>query len=646
VLRDFAAGRLPDYMVPSALVLLDAMPLTVNGKLDRSALPAPDFAATAGRAPATVMEEVLCGLFAEVLGLETVGAEDSFFELGGDSIMSMQLVSRARRAGVEITARQVFEQRTPAALATVASATGTSTGIQRVDVAVGEVPLTPAMRALIDQSGVEALAGGLFQSMLVSGEPELDFERLVRALGVLVDHHDILRARLEEASDAAGAVWRLHVPPAGSAPVADRVRRVDAAGLEGPELERLIGDETRAAAARLDPYAGVMLQAVWFDAGPRTAGHVLLVGHHLVVDGVSWRILLPDLAAAYRALAENEEPAPDPVGVSFRRWARELADRAVAAERVAELPVWKRILDGESGPDPLVGSRALDPARDLATTMRRTAVAVPPDVTHGLLTQVPSAFHAGVDDVLLAALALAVGAWRRGRGGGSRDDVLIDVEGHGREPLVEGMDLSRTVGWFTSMYPVRLDPGPVDVAEVLAGGAAAGRAVKRIKEQLREVPGDGLGFGMLRHLNPETACVLAELPQPQIGFNYLGRFTAGAATGPGAGEWQPAGEHALGGGASERMAAAHVLEAAAVAQDTPDGTELLLSFTWPRDLLGAADVDGLAAEWKAVLVGIAVHGALADAGGHTPSDFSLAGVSQDELDEFESMAKEIERGSR
>ncbi|MGW3152514.1 amino acid adenylation domain-containing protein, partial [Streptomyces sp. NPDC001177] len=548
LLQDFAADRLPDYMVPAAVVVLDALPVTANGKIDRGRLPAPDFARlTGGRGPATPDEKVLCALFGAVLGLERVGAEDSFFVLGGDSIMSMLLVSRARRAGLVVTARQVFEHRTPAALALVAErlpdaaapwADARATG-------VGEIPLTPVVRALEQRSGPDAMTRNFFQSLLLRAPQDLDVDRLVRALGKLVDHHDVLRARLEQD--------RLLVPPPGGVAVGGLVRRVDAFGLSGAELERLTGGEARAAGERLDPSAGVMVQAVWLDAGTQTSGRLLLVAHHLVVDGVSWRILLPDLAAAY----ERPDEALDPVGVSFRQWASMSTEDANSSERTGELSAWTRILDGGSG---WSVSGPLDPARDVAASMRQLTVAVPREVTSELLTRLPHAFHAGVEDVLLAALATAIAE----RQDGSEGWLLVDVEGHGREPLVEGMDLSRTVGWFTSVHPVRLEAGGVDFAEVRAGGPAAGRVLKRIKEQLRAVPGDGLGFGLLRYLNPETGPVLAELPVPQVGFNYLGRL----ANGTGANEdWQPVG--ALGGGADDRMVAAHALEAAALVRDLP-----------------------------------------------------------------------------
>jgi nonribosomal peptide synthetase CepB len=217
--------------------------------------------------------------------------------------------------------------------------------------------------------------------------------------------------------------------------------------------------------------------------------------------------------------------------------------------------------------------------------------------------------------------------------------VLIDVEGHGRVPLRPGMDLSRTVGWFTGVHPVRLDPGSADLAEVRSGGPAAGRLVKRIKEQLRATPSDGLGYGLLRHLGGPAGAGLAALPGPQIGFNYLGRFAAGGGE-HGNAPWQPVGE--LGGTAAD-VPARHVLEASAVVHDRPDGSELRLTLSWPGELLAAADVEGVAAEWAAALSGLHRHVDGGDSGGHTPSDFPLTDISQYELDEFEVAAKRVAR---
>ena len=301
----------------------------------------------------------------------------------------------------------------------------------------------------------------------------------------------------------------------------------------------------------------------------------------------------------------------------------------------AEFPAWAAIL--EDGDPPLAG-RGLDPVVDTMASVRSVSAQVPADVSETLLGPVPAVFHGGVNDVLLAGLAVAVAAWRARRGQPSAS-VLVDVEGHGREPGDAGadVDLSRTVGWFTSIYPVRLDPGSARFGEVIAAGPAAGLAVQRVKEQLRAVPGGGLGFGLLRYLNSETGPVLAGLPVPQIGFNYLGRFTTGpdAHGAADAEPWRHAGEQVLGGDADERMRVAHVLEAAAIAADLPGGPRLTVQMSWPGGLLEAGEVRQLAEDWVAALTGIAAHAAKPGAGGHTPSDFPLVKLAPEQVAELE-----------
>ncbi|MEV5976566.1 amino acid adenylation domain-containing protein [Streptomyces sp. NPDC052114] len=613
-LRTYAGARLPDYMVPASVVVLDALPLTVNGKLDRAALPAPEHAVPGGRDPRTPVEAVLCDVFAEALGIERVGAEDSFFALGGDSILSMMLVSGARRAGLAITARQVFEHRTPAALALVALPTdgAATTG---GDPGTGEVPLTPVMHELIGRVGVDHV-GRVVQSAVVEAPAGLRQETLAEAVRAVVDHHDILRARLETEPP------RLVVSGPGTAPAGAWVRRVDAASVPADELPRAIAEQTGQAVERLDPRSGVMLQVVWFDLGPGTPGRLLLVVDHLVVDAVSWRVLLPDLQQACAALAAARKPELEPVPTSFRHWARALAQQAVSAERTAELPRWTELLQG---PDPYLTDEPADPARDVAATVRRVSATLSADVTAALLTRLPAAYHAGVDDVLLTGLAAAVARRRDGAEGG----FLVDVEGHGRVELSEGMDLSRTVGWFTGTHPVRLDVGTPDFEDFLTGGPDAGEALKRVKEQLRAVPGDGLGYGLLRHLNDETGQRLAALPSAQIGFTYLGRV-------PGA----PVDDDraTAAGGPDGGLPVAHPLEAVGAVHDVAGGPRLTLSLACPEHLLDESAARALVEGWAQLLAGLAVHADDGAAGGYTPSDFPLVTLTQQQVEKLENAA--------
>ncbi|MDN0201128.1 non-ribosomal peptide synthetase [Streptomyces sp. S.PNR 29] len=610
-LRTYLSGRLPEFMVPAAVLVLDELPLTPNGKVDRAALPAPDFASrTSGREPRTETERVLCELFAEVLGLDRVGVDDSFFALGGDSISSMQLASRARRAGLSLTPRQVFEQKTPERLATVTEPVQPETRPE--DVGTGEVAWTPAMLAL----GEEAVRPGFAQWMTVGAPAGLRLDVLTAGLRAVLDTHDMLRAR------AVPDELKLVVGEPGTVDTAGLVTRVAAAATDVDEL-------AREAAGRLDPVSGVNVQVVWVDAGPDEVGRLIVVVHHLVVDGVSWRVLLPDLQAACEAVADGRDPVLDPVGTSFRRWSQLLSEQSTAEERIAELDAWKALL-GE--PEAPLAGRPLDPAVDTARTLRRRTWTLPPEHAATLVSRTPDAFHCGVHEVLLAGLAGAVAHWRQDGEGAT--GLLVDVEGHGREPLGDGMDLSRTVGWFTSSHPVRLDVTGCELPQVPAGGPAAGRLLKAVKEQVRAVPGDGLGYDLLCHLNPETAPVLRTAPTSQVGFNYLGRF-GGRGPGGAVTAWQPAGESALGGSVDPDLPAGHTLEAGAVVRDTADGPELTIILSWPERLLAEADAERLGRAWLEMLGGLAGHTASPGAGGHTPSDFPLLTLTQDDVDEVE-----------
>ncbi|MCQ0010489.1 non-ribosomal peptide synthetase [Actinomadura madurae] len=570
-LRRFAGRHLPGYMVPAAVVELDALPLTANGKLDRRALPDPDFTAkVSSRAPGTPEEETLAGLFAEVLNLERVGVDDGFFDLGGDSIIAIQLVSRARQAGLVITPRDVFQHQTVEELAATATPVGEGERIETEPpgAGIGRIPATPIMRWFQDLHGPVA---GYSQRVLLQVPPDLGTGRLTAALQTLLDHHDMLRLRVD------GTDFEVTEP--GTVDAAPLVRRVDVAGLDAEALRVVLADEAEKARRRLDPAAGTMARLVWFDAGPAASGRLLLTLHHLAVDGVSWRILLPDLVTAWAG------GDLDPVPTSFRRWAQRLAAEASDPARTAELPLWDDVL---ATPDPVLGTRPLDPAADTFGTARHLTLDLPADVTGPLLTDVPAAFHGRVNDVLLTGLALAVAEWRRDRGVTDETAVLVDLEGHGREEIVPGVDLSRTAGWFTSIHPVRLDAGWVDPADVRDGGQAVGTALKRVKEQLREIPDNGIGHGLLRYLDP---AVRGGRP-PQIAFNYLGRSAAPEAT-----DWGPADQDdsaALGPGQDAALGLVHAIEVNAHTRDLPDGPELSATWTWAGRLFDDTAVEDLA----------------------------------------------------
>lgn len=561
LLRRDTAAVLPDYMVPSAFVTVDGFPLTLNGKLDTAALPAP--ARTAGPAaqpPRGPAEERLAALFARVLGLETLGVHDSFFALGGDSIVSMRLVAQARAAGLAISPRDVFEHPTVAGLAALAGTTGPRRAADP-DAGTGDIPLTPILRWLTEHGGP---LRRLSQARFLRTPEGLDLDGLHRLVQAVLDRHDLLRAAFSR--DEEGS-WRLRVAPVGTAHAADTVRRIDAARLDHTAVGTLVPEAFDELVAELDPESGAVARFLWFDAGPGREGRLLVVLHHLVTDAASWGVLVADLAAAW-----EREPLSPP-GTSFKEWAEGLRDEARTPRRAAELALWKDLLDR---PEPVLGAGPLDPAVDTRDTLRRH------------WTTLAAKFTGPVQETLLTALALAVPEWRRALGRPGPDDtVLIALEGHGREErILADADLSATLGWFTSLFPVRLDPGTEPAPD----------QVRRIGEQLAALPDKGIGHGLLRYLNPHTAAELARLPEPQIEFNYLGRMTLGERRDSAVFTSAPE-TGAMGSGADPGMPAPYPLVVDAVI--TGDG--LSVCWQWPERLFTEPEIHLLAGLWTAAL---------------------------------------------
>ncbi|MEU5646727.1 amino acid adenylation domain-containing protein [Streptomyces milbemycinicus] len=640
-LRAFLARRLPDFMVPETVVVVDAMPLTPNGKVDKKALPRPEFHGSAYRAPVSLVEKVLTDAFADVLAVGRVSVDDDFFSLGGDSIQSLQVSSRARAKGVQVSSRQIFEHRTVSALAEAVALARSEAIVALKELdggGTGWLPHLPVTRFLKDRGPGFAQFS---QAMVLELPQGIDASQLAATLGVVIDHHDMLRARLVE-TDGGGLV----VGAPGSVDAEALIRRViceapwdaERANGQAKAWRSLLHAELNAATRQLDPSAGLVGRFVWFDAGAGRAGRLLVVLHHLVVDGVSWRILLPDLATAWQQIRDGKAPELAPMGTSMRRWAHALVEEAQRPERVAELHLWRSVV---AGPDPVLGTRCLDPAVDVNSTLSAYRVQLPAEVTENLLTALPAAFHCGVNGGLLAALAMAVTRWR-GRRGVDESSALIRIEGHGREEAAApGADLSRTIGWFTSAFPARLDVAGVDLEEAFASGPAAGAVIKAVKEQLLALPDKGIGYGLLRHLNPETAAVLKQHGSGQISFNYLGRFSAGAV--------MPAGLRDLGftqvpgvaelteldTGHDPRMPAHAEVDINATVTDTPEGPRLGALFTAPRGILSAGEVRELADLWYQALEALAQHTAQPGAGGLTPSDVPLVTVSQADIDDWQ-----------
>ncbi|MET9608908.1 amino acid adenylation domain-containing protein [Streptomyces sp. NPDC006512] len=610
--RAALTAKLPAPMVPSHFVALDALPLTPGGKTDLKALPAPTVRRkAAGRTSREGREQQLCTIFAEVLGLDAVDADEDFFMLGGDSILSMSVASRARKAGLSVSPREVFEHRTPAALAAATGAADTAAAPAADTDGVGDITLLPIVHQLREDGGP---IGRFNLSMLLQSPAAADADTLARVLQAVLDHHDGLRTRLTrmDLGPAIPALWSAVTTPAGSVDAAGLLHRVDAAGLDEGALRALITTESDAAAGRLDPDTGAMVQAVWFDAGPGVPGRLLLVVHHLVVDGVSWRVLLGDLAAAWEAAARGQRPELEPVPSSLRRFAREIAEQATSPQRQAELPYWAKTL---------APGAELVPGADRSGTAGSAqdhTVTLSTEETRALLTAVPATAGADVTEVLLAALRLAVSRWHADRGAVASGDLLVDLERHGRDGT--GLDLSRTVGWFTGLHPVRLPA---------ADGALD--TLKAVKESVRSAPDSGAGYGMLRYLNPQLAPVFAQLATAQVLFNYFGRLPADQAV-----DWAPAAESdALSVEPDAGLAMPYPLQINAVCAETPHGPELRATWTWPAGrALGEDDVRALGLAWAEALRELIAQAAGSGpaTGTLTPSDLPLVQLTQTEID--------------
>ncbi|MFD0969297.1 non-ribosomal peptide synthetase [Plantactinospora endophytica] len=619
-LRRHLAARLPGYMVPAAVVPVEALPLTRNGKLDRQALPVPDYGRAATRqAPRGPQEQLLCELFADVLHLPEVGVDDGFFQLGGDSILSIDLVARSRRAGLEISVRDVFEHQTVAALSRVVAGRSTESpaGVgTEPDVPTGEVPLTPIVARFAERATPDMLFS---QSQVLRVPADTGEAPLAAALAALVNRHDALRTRLT----VTDGRWSLTIPESGELPPDPLLRRVDVGDADDEAYADVLRAEGIAARARLDARRGVLLQAVWFDRGAERSGYLLLVVHHLAVDGVSWRILLPDLAEAYLSVSAGQQVRLPAVRTSYRRWAQLLEGQATEPVRQAEAQWWRQAL---TPPSVRPGDRDLGPA-DTYASARRLTRHLPAGTTGPVLSTVPALYQAGVNDVLLTALLMAI-LQEQGTDDGS---VLVDLEGHGRdESLAAGLDLSRTVGWFTSLYPVRLDPGSGAGADVWAGGPATGGLLKHVKELLRAVPGNGLGHGLLRYLDPGSRAEFADLPRPRVGFNYLGRIAV-----PDGADWAVVPGLDTGTDQDPTLPLAHVVEVNAATRDTDAGPELTAVWTWAPGAIDEERVDRLAGYWFRALEVLVAHAERPGAGGLTPSDVALSTIDQSEIDEFE-----------
>jgi non-ribosomal peptide synthase protein (TIGR01720 family) len=601
-LRMHLADMLPEYMAPSTFVIMNSLPLTSSGKVDRLALPKSDGARpnldVAYAAPRTAIEERLAAIWAEVLGVERVGVDDNFFALGGDSILTIQIVARANSAGLRLSPRQMFQHQTVAELARAAEIAPAIEAEQGF--VTGNVPLTPIQHWFFEQELPDP--NHFNQSLLLLVRRPLNAERFNEALRRVIQHHDALRLRFVH--EVQG--WRaFHAAPDEAVPF----ERIDLAAVPTTDQPNVLRERAGGLQSSLDLAHGPLVRIALFEMGGNEPSRLLIVIHHLLVDGVSWRVLLEDLQMAYGQLERGLAPTLPAKTTSWRAWAEQLAQYASTDVLKAESDYW---LSSRQERFARLSVKGTADDNTVASTGTVT-VALTDDETRALLVEVPEAYHTQINDALLTALAQCIGEWT----GGQR--VLIDLEGHGREEIDKPADVSRTVGWFTTVFPVVLQ---IDKA------ADPGKSLKSIKEQLRAVPQQGIGYGLLRYLSGDAALMrgLAEMAAPEVSFNYIGQVDQLLA---GMAQFGLAREDA-GAVRSPRGRRRHVLEINGIVVNG----RLQMSWTFSTNLHDRETVERLAALYIDALRQLIRHCQSPIDGGFTPSDFPETGLDQQDLDKF------------
>ncbi|WDU65426.1 non-ribosomal peptide synthase/polyketide synthase [Pseudomonas poae] len=576
-LKAWLLSSLPEYMVPSHMVHLAKLPVTANGKLDRKALPLPDAAPQqAYSAPENALQKALAVIWSDVLGVEQVGLDDNFFELGGDSIISIQVVSRARQAGIRLSPRDLFQYQSVRSLALVARFEQAAVIDQGP--LTGDVILTPVQHSFFDQAIPARQHWN--QSLLLTPREALEPARLDAALTQVLNHHDALRLRFTQQADGWQQTYA--APVAGS-------DLWQAHATRETELAAFCDEAQRS----LNLAQGPLLRAALVSMADGSQ-RLLLVVHHLVVDGVSWRILLEDLQLAYANAALPSKTS------AYQQWAQQLQAHALSLE--AQLPYWQaQATDADLPCD--------NPQGGLQNRLgSKLEIRLNADHTRQLLQDAPAAYRTQVNDLLLTALARVISRWS------GQSAALIQLEGHGREDLFDNVDLTRTVGWFTSLFPVRLH----------ADGELSS-VIKSVKEQLRAVPDKGIGYGLLRYLGaPAVRESLSSLTAPRITFNYLGQFD------------RQFNESALFVPAAQGSGQAQDPEAPLANWLTVEGQvyggELALQWGFSREMFEESTIQRLADDYAAELKALIEHCCATPAGQVTPSDFPLARLTQPQLD--------------
>ncbi|MED4786968.1 amino acid adenylation domain-containing protein [Bacillus atrophaeus] len=592
-LREQLSRQLPSYMIPAYFVQLKEMPLTFNGKIDRQALPSPreNLTGMNYEPPRTELEKILAGVWESVLGAEQVGISDHFFELGGDSIKSIQVSSRLYQAGYKFEIKHLFKYPTISELVPYVEPV---TRIAEQGEIKGQALLTPIQHWFFAQEYPELHHYN--QAVMLYWKEGLDESKLREVMKKITEHHDALRM--------------VYVPTEHGYEA--RNRGIGEGDLFSLEVISLLEENNVAQA--IETVSNEIQQSIHLTEGPlmklglfqcQEGDHLLIAIHHLVIDGVSWRILIEDIAAAYEQLQNGEAIRLPKKTDSYLLWAEQLKRYAGSPEFEMKNQYWFGHEHIRANVLPKDNEQVIGQAKDQETIIVQWTA----EETERLLKNAHRAYSTEMNDLLLTGLGIAIHRWT------GYEDILIHLEGHGRESIIPDLDISRTVGWFTSLYPVSLQ---------IKADQDISQRIKTVKENLRKIPQKGIGYGLIKYLSDHP--MVSELTgHPEISFNYLGQFDQDFRNGR-----LEVSPYSSGKLASDKRPITYTLDINGMISDG----QLSLAISYCSKQYQRETMETCADLLKSSLQKVIEHCAAQDQIQLTPSDISLKEITIDELDQF------------
>jgi len=601
----FLGEQLPDYMLPSVYVYLDELPLTSNGKVDRKQLPNPkghSFDLSSNyEAPDTELEKSLVEVWSAVLNIEQVGIHDNFFDLGGDSILSIQIISRLNQKGINLEPKQIFQYQTISQLAGQLKEGSANKNTYSQESVSGSVLLTPVQQWFFQQDFSQP--GHWNHAVLLKAQQAIDENSLKTALSTLLDHHDALRMRYFQIDGS----WIQTNGKIGEC-ISLISKDLSTLATEAQESEMLRLCEQLH--STLDLEKGPLLQVAIFRLSESDV-RLFIVIHHLVVDGVSWRILLEDLQMAYSQLQSGQAVTLPMKTASYQDWANWLDSQDTKDKVSEQIAYWSAIEKAESKSIPVDHYEG----EILSGSTETVVISLNKNETQQLLSQTYSSYHADVNELLITAFLMGLKLWK------GIDVVKLDLESHGRDGINGQLDTSRTVGWFTAIHPILAS---------LSGSKDIGEQIKRIKEQVRSIPDKGVGYGILKYLAAESA--LQQSTNAEIMFNYLGRFDQFTEQGIFQLSAEPTG--ALIGKENKRT---HMLDVNGIILSG----ELSVNISYSQNRFRKENIEILAESVASSLREIINHCMSQQKTSWTPSDITTLEVSQTALDELPDTTQDV-----